>query len=90
MARRCFFSFHYHPDNWRASQVRNIGTIEGNRPASDNNWESIKKVAKPPLKRGFPNKCEGVRAQLYLWEQILRVGSGSIMRSLNHGMKVWV
>lgn len=24
-----FYSFHYAPDNWRASQVRNIGAVEG-------------------------------------------------------------
>lgn len=41
MARRCFYSFHYQPDNWRASTVRQIGAIEGNSPASDNDWESI-------------------------------------------------
>lgn len=41
MARRCFYSFHYQPDNWRASSVRQIGAIEGNQPASDNDWESI-------------------------------------------------
>ena len=41
MAKKTFFSFHYVPDNWRASQVRNIGAIEGNRPLSDNDWESI-------------------------------------------------
>lgn len=43
MARRAFYSFHYKPDSWRAAQVRNIGSIEGNRPATDNNWEDIKK-----------------------------------------------
>ena len=41
MARRVFYSFHYKPDNWRASQVRNMGVIEGNRPASDNEWEKV-------------------------------------------------
>ena len=34
MARKAFFSFHYQPDNWRVSQVRNIGVIEGNQPAN--------------------------------------------------------
>lgn len=43
MARQAFFSFHYLPDNWRASQVRNIGMIEGNRPATDNDWETVKR-----------------------------------------------
>src|SRR5713226_9302931 len=42
MARRVFFSFHYKPDNWRVSQVRNIGVIEGNRALSDNDWEAVK------------------------------------------------
>jgi hypothetical protein len=41
VARKVFFSFHYKPDNWRASQVRNAGVVEGNQPVSDNDWESI-------------------------------------------------
>jgi hypothetical protein len=41
MARRCFYSFHYKPDASRASQVRNMGVIDGNRPVSDNDWESV-------------------------------------------------
>ena len=41
MARQVFYSFHYIPDNWRASQVRNIGVIEGNRPSTDNDWEQV-------------------------------------------------
>ncbi len=41
MARKVFFSFHYKPGCWRASTVRNIGTVEGNRPVSDNDWEEI-------------------------------------------------
>lgn len=41
MVRQCFYSFHFKPDNWRAATVRSIGVIEGNKPASDNEWESI-------------------------------------------------
>jgi antiphage defense system Thoeris ThsB-like protein len=41
MVRQCFYSFHFKPDNWRAATVRGIGVIEGNRPASDNEWEAI-------------------------------------------------
>ncbi|MBI3934683.1 MAG: TIR domain-containing protein [Acidobacteria bacterium] len=41
MARKVFYSFHYKPDNSRASQVRNMGVIEGNAPVLDNDWESI-------------------------------------------------
>jgi hypothetical protein len=40
--KRVFYSFHYKQDYWRASQVRNIGMIEGNQQASDNDWERIK------------------------------------------------
>lgn len=43
MARQVFYSFHYTPDVWRTSQIRNIGVIEGNKPAPDNDWESIKR-----------------------------------------------
>ena len=31
--------FYYKEDNWRASQVRNLGVIEGNILVSDNDWE---------------------------------------------------
>jgi len=41
MARKCFFSFHYKPDSVRAARVRNIGVIEGNEPAKDNDWEKV-------------------------------------------------
>ena len=43
MTRKCFYSFHYEPDNWRASQIREMGSLEGNRPATDNDWEEVKK-----------------------------------------------
>ena len=43
MARKVFFSFHYDADKWRASQVRNMGALEGNVPCSDNDWESVKR-----------------------------------------------
>ena len=41
MARRCFYSFHYKPDCHRASQIRQMGVVEGNRPVSDNDWEAV-------------------------------------------------
>lgn len=40
--RQVFYSFHFVPDCWRAATVRSIGAIEGNRPAPDNDWETIK------------------------------------------------
>jgi hypothetical protein len=50
-ARRAFYSFHYKPDNWRAATVRNIGAIEGNQPAKDNDWESVTKGGDDAIKR---------------------------------------
>ncbi len=41
MPRRIFYSFHYKPDSWRVSKIRNIGAIEGNKPATDNDWETV-------------------------------------------------
>lgn len=49
--RQIFYSFHYKPDCWRASQVRNIGTIDGNRPVSDNEWEEIANSGDEAIKR---------------------------------------
>ena len=43
MKRRVFYSFHYAADSWRAATVRNIGVVEGNRPATDNKWEEVKR-----------------------------------------------
>jgi hypothetical protein len=41
MAKRIFTSFHYIPDNWRASQIRSIGKIEGSSVATTNKWEEV-------------------------------------------------
>lgn len=40
--RRVFYSFHYNTDNWRAAQVRNIGTLNKRQFASGNDWETVK------------------------------------------------
>ncbi len=50
MARKAFCSFHYVPDSHRASQVRNMGVIEGNRLVSSNRWEEIKEEGKDAIK----------------------------------------
>ena len=59
MARKAFYSFHYNPDNWRAAQVRNIGVIEGNRPATDNDWETVKKGGDAAIKRWIVDQIQG-------------------------------
>lgn len=49
--RQVFYSFHYKPDCWRVSQVRNIGAIEGNKPAPDNDWETIVSTGDEAIKK---------------------------------------
>jgi hypothetical protein len=49
--RQVFYSFHYKPDCWRVSQVRNIGAVEGNRPAPDNDWETIARGGDEVIKK---------------------------------------
>ncbi|HMD76194.1 MAG TPA: TIR domain-containing protein [Terracidiphilus sp.] len=59
MARRTFYSFHYKPDNWRAATVRNIGTIEGNKPATDHDWETVTKGGDDAIKRWIADQMNG-------------------------------
>lgn len=59
MARRVFYSFHYKPDNWRVSQIRQIGAIEGNSPASDNDWEKIKDDGDDAIKKWIDGQLTG-------------------------------
>ena len=49
--RQIFYSFHYRPDCWRTSQVRNIGVVEGNKPATDNDWEKITSAGDDAIKK---------------------------------------
>jgi len=66
MARRAFYSFHYKPDNWRASQVRNMGVVEGNKPASDNDWETIKKGGDTAIKKWIDGQLNGKSVAIVL------------------------
>lgn len=66
MARRAFYSFHYKLDNWRASQVRNMGVIEGNKPASDNDWETVKKGGDKAIKKWIDDQLYGKSVAIVL------------------------
>lgn len=59
MARNCFFSFHYVPDNWRAAQVRQMGAIEGNQPAKDNDWETVVNGGDEAIKKWIDGQMTG-------------------------------
>ncbi len=91
MTRRVFYSFHYKPDSWRAATVRNIGTIEGNSPASDNDWETVKRGGDTAIKRWIAGQMN------YRSCTVVLVGSNTanrkwinyeIVKSWNDGMGV--
>lgn len=66
MPRKVFYSFHFSQDNWRASQVRNIGAFEGNQPATDNEWESIKRGGDAQIQRWIDNQLQGCSCTIIL------------------------
>lgn len=59
LARKAFYSFHYLPDSWRASKVRNIGVVEGNQSVSDNEWESITKGGSKSIEKWIADQMYG-------------------------------
>jgi hypothetical protein len=85
MARKCFYSFHYKPDSARASQVRNIGAIEGNQPVSDNDWETVTKGGDDAIKKWIAEQMKGKTCSVVL------VGSDTAGRKwINHEIvKSW-
>jgi len=59
MKRKVFYSFQYMPDACRASQVRNIGVVEGNAPALDNDWEAVKRGGDAAIQNWINNQLDG-------------------------------
>jgi hypothetical protein len=85
MVRKAFYSFHYIPDNWRASQVRNMGLIEGNKPASDNEWETIVDGGDDEIKEWIDDQLYGRSVAVIL------IGAGTAGRKwINYEIsKAW-
>lgn len=82
VARRAFYSFHYKPDCTRASQVRNMGVVEGNQPASDNSWESITKGGDSKIQEWIDDQMSGRSCVVVL------IGSGTAGRKwINYEIK---
>lgn len=79
MIRKCFYSFHYVPDCQRVAQIRQIGSIEGNRPSTDNNWETVKGGGDVAIKRWITEQMRGKSCTIVL------VGSETANRKwINH------
>ena len=85
MARKAFYSFHYAADSHRASQVRNIGVVEGNSIVSDNDWETITKGGEGAIKKWISDQMYGKSCCVVL------VGAGTADRKwINHEIvKAW-
>lgn len=82
MAKRVFFSFHYQPDNWRASQVRNFGAIEGNVPVADNDWETVTRGGDAAIERWISEQMKGRSCTVVL------IGANTAGRKwINHEIK---
>ncbi|MGO3595548.1 hypothetical protein GTI81_09080 [Enterococcus faecalis] len=59
MKRSVFYSFHYLPDNWRVGQIRNMGVVEGNSLATDNDWEKVKQAGNSAIQNWIDNQLKG-------------------------------
>src|SRR5215475_4648198 len=59
MARKVFYSFHYANDFWRTQQIRNIGFIEGSKPASANDWEAVKRGGDAAIEKWIVDQLNG-------------------------------
>lgn len=85
MARKVFFSFHYIPDNWRASQVRSMGALEGNQAVSDNDWEAVTSGGDDAIKKWIADQMSGRSCAVVL------IGAATAGRKwINHEIiKAW-
>jgi hypothetical protein len=82
MARKVFFSFAFKEDHWRASQVRQIGSLEGSGELSDNDWEAVKRKGDAAVKAWIDGQFSGRSCA------ILLVGSGTAGRPwINYEIK---
>jgi hypothetical protein len=66
MARRVFYSFHYKPDCARAAGVRNMGVVEGNKPATDNDWEAITEGGDKAIQDWIGDQLDGKSCNVVL------------------------
>lgn len=58
MARQIFYSFHFKNDVMRVQQIRNIWTIEGNKPVQPNKWEEVKSGWDSAIRRWIDEKIK--------------------------------
>ncbi|NWD22622.1 TIR domain-containing protein [Pseudomonas yamanorum] len=66
MPKECFFSFHYKPDNWRVSQVKQIGAINEQPLLASNKWEEIKKEGDKAVEKWITDNMKGKKCLVVL------------------------
>lgn len=66
MARKAFYSFLYLPDIWRAAQVRNLGVIDADKPATDNDWEDVKEGGDNSVQKWIDGQLKGTSVAIIL------------------------
>jgi hypothetical protein len=59
MVRRVFYSFNYDEDNWRVSQVKQMGAVEGQTILGSNAWEDVEAGGKPAIKEYIDKEMSG-------------------------------
>ncbi len=59
MARKVFYSFHFDNDHWRVSQVKEMGSLEGNAELAKNDWEAVKRGGAPAIERWINDQMLG-------------------------------
>lgn len=57
--KKVFYSFHFDNDVMRVQQVRNIGSIEDNKPVTENKWEEVKRNGDAAVKKWIDSNLEG-------------------------------
>lgn len=64
--RKVFFSFHYERDNWRVSQIKNIGIVEGQKICNSNDWEEVKRGGRQAIERWISQNMYGCSCVIVL------------------------
>ena len=57
--RQIFYSFHFKNDVFRVQQIRNIGSLEDNKPVSENKWEEVKKKGDSAIEKWINDNMSG-------------------------------
>ncbi len=69
MARKAFFSFHYKPDCWRASQVKNSWVTQERKEAGffdSVEWEEVKKKKDSDIEKWIDGQLKGTSVTVVL------------------------